>query len=151
MEGIEFAVYTLEKREMFIGDISGVEEAKRKHFKRKGRMVFMASQEEADFRGRIEAMFGRDRLFGWGFVVFLWVTYVFTYWAIMSVWHSEAEGGIKIALIISGILVLVYNAASMGALIKHYSEDLEFIYTVDLRHLDSLKEARKQKRKGGGS
>jgi hypothetical protein len=114
-------------------------------------MLFMASQAEADFRERIQAMFSRDRLFGWAFVVWLWVTYVFTYWAIMSVWHSETEGGIKIALIISGILVLIYNTASIWAMIKHYSEDLEFIYTVDLRHLDSLKEARKQKRKGGGS
>jgi hypothetical protein len=114
-------------------------------------MLFMATQEEADFRGRIEAMFGRDRLFGWAFVVGLWVTYVFTFWAIMTTWDAPSQGGVRIALIISGLLVLVYNTISIGAMIKHYAEDLEFIYTVDLRHLDSLKEARKQKQKGGGS
>ena len=112
----------------------------------------MANQAEADFKGRIDAMFGRDRLFGWAFVVWLWVTYFFTFWAIMTTWHAPSEGGVQIVLIISGLLVLVYNTISIGAMIKHYSEDLEFIYTVDLRHLDSLKEARKQrKQKGGGS
>ena len=112
----------------------------------------MANQAEADFKGRINAMFGRDRLFGWAFVVILWVTYVFTYWAIMVAWDSPSKGEVQIALIISGLAVLVYNTLSIGAMIKHYSEDLEFIYSVDLRHLDALKEARKQqKQKGGGS
>jgi hypothetical protein len=114
-------------------------------------MLFMANQAEADFKGRIDAMFGRDRLFGWAFVVMLWVTYAFTYWAVMATWNAPSKGDVQIVLIISGLLVLVYNTLSIGAMIKHYSEDLEFIYSVDLRHLDSLKEARKQQRKGGGS
>lgn len=110
----------------------------------------MANQSEAEFKRRIVAMFGRDRLFAWTFVVWLWVTYGFTFWAITTTWHAPSEGGVQTALAISGFLVLIYNTASIGAMIKHYSEDLEFIYTVDLRHLDKLKEARKNQA-GGGS
>ncbi len=41
--------------------------------------------------------------------------------------------------------MLVYNTASIGAMVKHYGEDKDFIYTVDLRHLDLLREAKQKK------
>jgi len=105
----------------------------------------MANQTEADFQRRIDSMFHWDGVFSWVFVISLWVTYVFTYWAVMYVSTIAARGDHQLVLIIGGALVLVYNTASIWAMGKHYAGDKEFIYSVDLRHLDRLKEERKNK------
>lgn len=101
-------------------------------------------QSDAVFKRRIDAMFGRDRIFGWVFVVWLWITYGFTYFAVTFISEAAAGSGVQTALIIGGVLVIVYNTASIGAMIKHYAEDKEFIYAVDLRHLDRLRAKKKQ-------
>ncbi|MFO0754541.1 MAG: hypothetical protein U0411_14605 [Thermodesulfovibrionales bacterium] len=89
-------------------------------------------------------MFNRDRVFGWVFVACLWIVYAFTFFAVTAVSEAASSGVVYTALIIGGILVLIYNTASIGAMIRHYAEDKEFIYAVDLRHLDRLK-AKKRK------
>lgn len=105
----------------------------------------MVQKGSSEMQGRINAMFKRDCVFGWIFVVWLWLTYAFVYFATTSLSEHASHGGVNIALIISGLLVLVYNTASIGAMVKHYGEDKDFIYTVDLRHLDVLREAKKKK------
>lgn len=103
-----------------------------------------AKQPDAVFKGRIDAMYGRDRLFGLVFVVWLWITYGFTYFAVTFVSEAAGGSGVQTALLIGGALVIVYNTASIGAMIKHYAEDKEFIYAVDLRHLDRLRAKKKK-------
>ncbi len=112
----------------------------------------MAKQEDAVFKARIDAMFHRDCLFGWIFVAWLWVTYLFVYWAITSRSPVAGSGGIQVALIVAGLAVCIYNTASIGAMVKHYSEDRHFIYSVDLRHLDLMRELKQKKyqEKAGG-
>lgn len=105
----------------------------------------MAKQADATFKARIDAMFHRDCVFGWVFVVWLWTTYLFVYFAITSVSEAAGSGGVQVALIIGGLMVCIYNTASIGAMVKHYAEDRDFIYSVDLRHLDLLREAKAKK------
>ncbi len=36
--------------------------------------------------------------------------------------------------------MLLFNTASIWAMISHYSEDKEFIYTLDIKHLDAMRD-----------
>ena len=38
-----------------------------------------------------------------------------------------------------GAAVLLFNTASMGAMVKHYKEDKDFIYGLDIKHLDEMR------------
>lgn len=93
-----------------------------------------------DLTRRIEAMFNQDRLWAWAFVIFLWITYIFVFFAVD--WVND-DGGIWLALLIGGGLVLLYNTASIASMIKHYGEDKEAIYGIDIRHLDEMRERAK--------
>lgn len=84
---------------------------------------------------RIDAMLSRDTLWAWSFVILLWCSYAYVFFAISPIIVDE---GIRIVLMIGGALVLVYNTASIGAMIKHYKEDKEAIYSIDIRHLDDM-------------
>lgn len=92
-----------------------------------------------NLKARIDAMFRIDRLWAFGFVVGLWLTYAFVFFAVGTI---NTDGDIKLALIIGGALVLLYNTASITAMVKHYSEDKDHIYTIDIRHLDEMREAK---------
>ena len=90
-------------------------------------------------------MYQRDTYWGVGYVVFLWLAYGFTFFTINAV---NVDSGIQMAMVVSGLLVLVYNTASMVAMIRHYGEDKENIYSIDIRHLD---ENRQRRQAGYGS
>ena len=89
---------------------------------------------------RIDRMHGRDRLGALAFVVALWVVLIFV---IVSIWRYIADPGIATILLIAGGLVLLFNTASIAAMLRHYSHDKHFIYGLDLKHLDEM---RRQKR-----
>lgn len=90
-----------------------------------------------EMSGRIDAMYARDRLWAWSFVIVLWVTYVFVFFAVQ--WFN-GDNGITLALLIGGALVLLYNTASIASMIKHYADDKHAIYSIDIRHLDEMRE-----------
>ena len=99
--------------------------------------------QSAEFKKRINKMFLWDCIFGWVFVVWLWLTYSFVFF--MTISQSEfARGGVMIALIIAGGMVCIYNTGSIAAMVKHYSHDKDFIYTVDLRHLDAYRATKRR-------
>ena len=85
---------------------------------------------------RIDAMFKKDRLWAYGFVVLLWLTYAFVFFASNAIIE---DSGVRWSLIIGGALVLIYNTASITAMINHYVEDKENIYSIDIRHLDEMR------------
>ncbi len=100
--------------------------------------------KSTEFKQRIQKMFIWDCIFGFVFVVWLWLTYGFVFY--MTITQSEfASGGVKIVLIIAGLLVCIYNTGSITAMVRHYSKDKNFIYTVDLRHLDAYHESKGSK------
>lgn len=88
---------------------------------------------------RIERMFAGDRIWAYGSVIALWFIYSFTYW---QLWMSQSEAGVLHALAIAGGLVLLFNTASILAMIAHYGRDKELIYRLDIHYLDEMKRAK---------
>ncbi len=94
--------------------------------------------QSKEFKERIHRMFIRDTIWGWGFVAWLWATYAFV--LIVTLTQSEyAWGEVLIALLVGGFLVCIYNTGAIAAMVRHYRDDKDFIYTVDLRHLDEYR------------
>lgn len=89
---------------------------------------------------RIDKMHGQDRIGALAFVVVLWVVILFV---LITIWPYVTNGTIRIILLISGGLVLLFNTASIVAMLTHYAGDKHFIYGLDLKHLDEM---RRQKR-----
>lgn len=83
---------------------------------------------------RVDSMFARDRLWAWGFVIVLWIVLAFVYFAVAG---HIVDGTARIVAAIAAILVGVFNTASIAAMISHYSHDKNFIYELDIKHLDA--------------
>jgi hypothetical protein len=89
---------------------------------------------------RIGSMFGQDSLWASALLLVLWLLYAFVFY---EVWSNTGQGYVGLALAISGGLVLLFNSASIVAMIKHYSEDKEHIYGLDLHYQDLMKRAKR--------
>ncbi|MEZ5926683.1 MAG: hypothetical protein R3D57_20130 [Hyphomicrobiaceae bacterium] len=85
---------------------------------------------------RIDKMFGTDRLWAYGAVLVLWLLYAFVFLEVMP---NVVDSMTLIVLAIGGGLVLLFNTASILAMISHYGEDKENIYGLDLHYLDLMK------------
>jgi hypothetical protein len=85
---------------------------------------------------RIHAMFSGDRIWAFGAVIVLWCVYAFTYWELAQ---NPGADGVLQALGLAGGLVLLFNTASIVAMIAHYSDDKEHIYGLDIHYLDEMK------------
>jgi len=66
-------------------------------------------------------------------VVVLWLLYAFVFYEI-----KDYAGSSEViwALIISGGLVVLFNTASIFAMLFHLSEERDEIYSLDLHYLD---------------
>lgn len=95
----------------------------------------------SDLKARIDATYSRDRLAAIAFVVFLWLAVAVVY---LGVTALTDDGAIRATLTVAALLVLLFNTASMVAMVRHYGHDKDFIYGIDIRHLDEA-------RQGGGS
>lgn len=89
---------------------------------------------------RIDRMHGRDRMGALAFVIALWIVLIFV---LASIWSEIADGSIRAILLIAGGLVLVFNTASIVAMLRHYASDKQFIYGLDLKHLDEMRRQRR--------
>src|SRR5262245_12654132 len=85
---------------------------------------------------RIQSMFAGDRLWAYGLIVALWALYAFVLFTMMP---NLKEANILRALSVAGGMVLLFNTASIMAMISHYSHDKEHIYGLDLHYLDIMK------------
>jgi hypothetical protein len=85
---------------------------------------------------RINKMYAGDRLWGIGFIIALWLAVGLVFFAVR---HLVEDRGVSLALIISAILIVGYNTASLIAMITHYGHDKDWIYGIDIRHLDEQK------------
>jgi hypothetical protein len=94
----------------------------------------------AEIDGRIEVMYRRDRLWAWALVLVLWITILAV---LIFSWPYIPDGGVRIAVLTGGAAVLLFNTASIAAMLNHYAEDKEFIYGLDIKGLDAMKAARK--------
>lgn len=93
----------------------------------------------SDLNQRIEAMYQGDRRGSWLFVLALWVTIIFV--LVMS-WPYIPDTGVRVVVLIAAVLLLIFNTASVGAMLRHYAEDKKFIYSLDIKHLDEMRKGR---------
>ena len=85
---------------------------------------------------RIEIMYRRDRLWAWVLVLVLWLTFIAV---LVFSWPYIPDGYVRLAVLAGAGAVLVLNTASITAMLRHYAEDKEFIYGLDLKALDAMK------------
>jgi protein-S-isoprenylcysteine O-methyltransferase Ste14 len=82
---------------------------------------------------RIDAMYKKDCIAALTLVVVLWLTVFFVILSIRPYMPSSVE----IACWISAGILLLFNTSSIIAMVRHYGEDKEHIYEIDIRHLDA--------------
>src|SRR6185312_8623607 len=90
----------------------------------------------AELDKRIEAMYQRDRLWAWALVLVLWISILFV---LIFSWPYIPDSTVRIVVVIGAAAVLLFNTASIAAMLNHYAEDKEFIYSLDLKALDAMK------------
>jgi hypothetical protein len=88
---------------------------------------------------RIEAMYQGDKRGAWLLVALLWIAVLFV--LIMS-WPYIPDAGVKVVVVLAAAGVLIFNTASIAAMVKHYEADKDFIYGLDIKHLDDSRKNR---------
>lgn len=88
----------------------------------------------SDLRSRIDAMFAQDRLWAFGFVIALWIVVAYVLIVVNPYITSDS---IRIVGWIAAAVLVLFNTASITAMVRHYAHDKEHIYGTDIRHLDA--------------
>lgn len=70
------------------------------------------------------------------FVVGLWCTIIFV--AIVT-WSLAPSGAARVVLLAGGATVLLFNTAAILAMLRHYREDRDFMYGLDIRFSDAAR------------
>lgn len=84
-------------------------------------------------------MYQNDRRGAWGFVIVLWVVVLFV---LFMAWPHIPDQGVRVVASIAAAAVLIFNTASVSAMLRHYEEDKEFIYGLDIKNLDLMRKER---------
>jgi archaellum biogenesis protein FlaJ (TadC family) len=95
---------------------------------------------EQAVQDQMDTMYQRDRWMAIASVVAMLVVLPFVYIALLE---NMPGTGTKVVLAGSGIVLLVYNVASMVALVRNYQRDKDFIYRRDVAHLREIATARR--------
>jgi hypothetical protein len=93
----------------------------------------------SDLEQRIEAMYRGDKRGAWVLIVLLWITVLAV--LILS-WPYIPDGRVRLVCALGAAAVLIFNTASMIAMLNHYAEDKLFIYELDILGLDEMKKKR---------
>lgn len=92
-----------------------------------------------DLNQRIEAMYRSDVRGAWSFIAALWIAVLFV--LIMS-WPHIPDGNVRIVVVLAAAAVLIFNTASIAAMVKNYAADKHFIYGLDIKMLDESRKTR---------
>jgi hypothetical protein len=90
----------------------------------------------SDLTARIEAMHKRDVQVAWAFVIGLWFSIIFV---AIATWSLAPSGAARVVLLIGGAIILILNTAAIMAMLKHYREDRDFMYGLDIKFLDAAR------------
>ena len=90
----------------------------------------------SDLNQRIEAMYRSDVRGAWLLIALLWIVILFV---LLMSWPYIPDGGVRLVVAVAAAAVLIFNTAAIFAMVKHYAEDKEFIYGLDIKHLDAMK------------
>ena len=88
---------------------------------------------------RIGAMHRRDVQIAWAFVIGLWLAVIFV---ALATWSLAPSSGARMLLLLGGAVVLVFNTAAIMAMLRHYREDRDFMYGLDIKFLDEARSAK---------
>ena len=88
---------------------------------------------------RIEQMHRRDIMVEWAFVIGLWFAIGFV---AIATWSLAPSAAARTVLLIGGAIVLIFNTAAIMAMLRHYREDRDFMYGLDIKFLDAAKAAK---------
>jgi hypothetical protein len=88
---------------------------------------------------RIESMHRRDVMVAWAFVIGLWLAMMFV---AAATWALAPSGQARTLLMIGGAIVLLFNTAAIVAMLRHYREDRDFMYGLDIKFLDEARASR---------
>jgi uncharacterized membrane protein len=97
-------------------------------------------ETERAVQRQMDKMFQRDRWMAIISVVAMLVVLPYVYFALLDNMPGTAT---KVVLAASCVVLLVYNVASMLALVRNYRRDKDFIYRRDVAHLTELATARR--------
>jgi hypothetical protein len=89
-----------------------------------------------DLNQRIEAMHKRDVAVAWAFVIGMWFSVIFV---AFTTWGLAPSGTARVALLFAGAMILLFNTAAILAMLRHYREDRDFIYGLDIKFLDEAR------------
>jgi hypothetical protein len=84
-------------------------------------------------------MYQRDCLMAWFDVGLLWAVVIFVLIAILGI---VQEPNIRLVLYVASFMLMLFNTASVFAMTKHFKEDKDYIYGLDLKHLDTNRAAK---------
>jgi hypothetical protein len=87
----------------------------------------------SDLNQRIEAMYRGDVRGAWAFVAVLWIVVLFV---LFMSWPHIPDSGVRIVVLLAAAAVLIFNTASIAAMVKNYAADKHFIYGLDIKMLD---------------
>jgi hypothetical protein len=90
-------------------------------------------------QSRIDALARRDRLLAVIFTGCMWVAILFVLLVAAAV---APTAGIVVALVVSGVLLGLFNTASMVALVRRYAANKDLVYRPDIENLDHMHRAR---------
>jgi hypothetical protein len=90
----------------------------------------------SDLNQRIEAMHKRDVTVAWAFVIGLWFSVIFV---AIATWGLAPSGTARTVLLCAGAVILLFNTAAILAMLRHYREDRDFMYGLDIKFLDEAK------------
>jgi hypothetical protein len=94
----------------------------------------------SDLDQRIQAMHRSDTRVAWAFVLGLWLAIIFV---ALATWNLAPNGTARIMLLCAGAVILVFNTAAIMAMLRHYRDDRDFMYGLDIKFLDAAKAARR--------
>jgi cell division septal protein FtsQ len=93
----------------------------------------------SDLDQRIEAMYRTDVRVAWLMIAALWIVILFV---LFMAWPHIPDSGVRTVVVLAAAAVLIFNTASISAMVKHYAEDKHFIYAIDIKNWE---ESRKLK------
>lgn len=95
--------------------------------------------QKSNIDARVHKMYAGDRRWSVLAVAVLWSTYAFVFWKVLP---NAGSPEVIYALAATGGIVLLFNTASIFAMLQHYGRDKEHIYGLDLHYLDVLRDAK---------
>ena len=81
-------------------------------------------------------MHRRDVVVAWAFIGGLWFAMLFV---AFSTWNLAPNPVARLMLLGAGAVVLVFNTAAILAMLRHYRDDRDFMYGIDIKFLDEAK------------